>query len=101
MLSIYDYYDELLYVDSDTNVLKISGATNTYQIGQCSIKSRTTALLEFHWRTAGIFRDIKWHNFVIAGGFVYSLLNNLTDSLRLGQTLIFSFFMKTKVPSSI
>jgi len=49
-------------------------------IGKKSIITYEEFLKLFHTKTNGVFKDFNWDNVVLSGGFLYGLLDNLSDT---------------------
>lgn len=78
MFKIYDYYDILAYEPTKCEKYHTDNYT-TPIYGIPSIKSNFNEL--FATETNNMFDNFDWSNIIIAGGFVFGLMNNVCNSI--------------------
>lgn len=80
-LKVYDYYDIMNFENHNWEVFMYNQKNYQYQIGIKTIKSEEKFKETFNEMTNNIFMDMNWDNLIIAGGFIYGIINNLQDSI--------------------
>lgn len=78
-LDIYEYYDMLIYEPHTFNIYNPINRSSV--IGKHTIVPYDGFMLRFNGFTGGIFENFDWSNVIVAGGFIYGLLDNICNSI--------------------
>lgn len=82
IFKVYDFYDILKYEKSNENIFKLNKQIHLdYKLNQKCIKPKEEFLKLFQEKTKGLFDNMKWDNVILTGGFIFGLLNDLSESL--------------------
>ncbi|QKF94682.1 BTB/POZ domain-containing protein [Fadolivirus algeromassiliense] len=81
LLKVYDFYDIMLYDEHEYDMFKYNGTNYKYQINKQTIKSKDNFIKTFSEKTNNMFDHIEWNNMIISGGFIYGLIDDLTNSM--------------------
>jgi len=86
IFKVYDFYDTLNYEKSNERMFKLNKQIHSdYTLNQKCIKPKEEVLKLFQEKTKGLFDNMKWDNVILTGGFIFGLLNDLSESL-IGST---------------
>ena len=78
----YDYTDILTYDISPWESFEIENNINkNLEVGEIVIRQEDEFIKLFNEETKNVFLDIDWSNIIIAGGFIFGLLNKMQNSI--------------------
>ena len=78
---LFECYDMLDYSIAPWQKYDIKNKINDINYGNKSIISEDEFYVKFNTFTNNIFADIDWSNMVVAGGFIFGLINNISNSI--------------------